>query len=82
MVAEYAYSTRATGHLVPSPCISVCVINPVSQLCDGCHRTLDEIASWTEMTNDQKRMVWHRIQQRIMVQKGVQNSALLQMKNP
>ena len=26
---------------VPSPCVSICVINPNSGLCEGCLRTLD-----------------------------------------
>jgi predicted Fe-S protein YdhL (DUF1289 family) len=77
MVAGYAYSTRAERHLVPSPCISVCVVSPVSRLCEGCHRTLDEIAAWPEMTSVQKRMVWHRIQQRTLAQDEVQNSVVI-----
>jgi predicted Fe-S protein YdhL (DUF1289 family) len=31
---------------IPSPCIGVCRLDPVSGLCAGCMRTLDEIASW------------------------------------
>ena len=40
---------------VPSPCTSVCVIDPVSGVCAGCYRTLDEIAGWIELTNDARR---------------------------
>jgi uncharacterized protein len=29
-----------------TPCIQVCVINPLSALCIGCGRTVDEIAAW------------------------------------
>ena len=29
--------------LVPSPCISVCQMNPATGLCSGCYRTVDEI---------------------------------------
>jgi Predicted Fe-S protein len=29
-----------------SPCTGVCTIDPVSALCRGCARTLDEIAAW------------------------------------
>jgi predicted Fe-S protein YdhL (DUF1289 family) len=49
---------------VPSPCISVCRMNPASGLCDGCLRTLDEIAAWGSMSEDGKREVWLRIEQR------------------
>jgi hypothetical protein len=31
---------------IPSPCVGVCRLDPVSGLCAGCMRTLDEIASW------------------------------------
>jgi predicted Fe-S protein YdhL (DUF1289 family) len=30
----------------PSPCISVCQIDPKSGWCIGCHRTIDEIRDW------------------------------------
>jgi predicted Fe-S protein YdhL (DUF1289 family) len=29
-----------------TPCIQVCVIDPLSALCIGCGRTVDEIAAW------------------------------------
>ena len=32
---------------IASPCTKVCTIDPRSQLCHGCGRTLDEIARWT-----------------------------------
>jgi uncharacterized protein len=38
-----------------SPCISVCTIDPVSGLCAGCYRTLDEIASWIDLDDGAKR---------------------------
>jgi predicted Fe-S protein YdhL (DUF1289 family) len=42
---------------VPSPCIDVCRINPVTGLCDGCLRTIDEIANWSSLDDTQKRAV-------------------------
>lgn len=32
-----------------SPCCQICVIDPASGLCQGCGRTLDEIAGWAMM---------------------------------
>lgn len=32
--------------MVPSPCINVCKMDDQSGLCQGCLRTLDEIAGW------------------------------------
>ena len=42
---------------VASPCTSVCTIDPASGLCAGCLRTLDEIARWGAMDDDEKRAV-------------------------
>ena len=42
---------------VASPCTSVCTIDPSSGLCAGCLRTLDEIARWSAMDDDEKRAV-------------------------
>ena len=42
---------------VASPCTSVCTIDQASGLCAGCFRTLDEIAGWIGLSDDQKRDV-------------------------
>ena len=42
---------------VPSPCINVCKMNPQTQLCEGCFRTLDEIAAWSALGDVEKRAV-------------------------
>jgi predicted Fe-S protein YdhL (DUF1289 family) len=47
-----------------SPCINVCVMNAASGLCDGCLRTLDEIAAWSCASDEQKRRIWLQIRQR------------------
>ena len=43
------------GADVPSPCIKVCKIGAASGLCEGCHRNLEEIASWSGYSAAQKR---------------------------
>ena len=40
-----------------SPCIKVCRVDGVSQLCVGCLRTLTEIANWWSLSDDGKRTV-------------------------
>lgn len=42
---------------VESPCTGICRIAPETDLCLGCKRTLDEIADWRMLTNDEKRAV-------------------------
>ncbi|MFJ2988028.1 DUF1289 domain-containing protein [Collimonas sp. NPDC087041] len=47
-----------------SPCINVCVMSAASGLCDGCQRTIDEIAAWGSASLEQKRHIWQLIRQR------------------
>ena len=42
---------------IASPCNSVCRIDPRTGLCEGCFRTLDEIARWSTIDDAQKRAV-------------------------
>jgi predicted Fe-S protein YdhL (DUF1289 family) len=46
---------------VPSPCIQVCRIDPASGLCQGCLRSLDEIAAWPNLSARDKRLVLDRV---------------------
>lgn len=45
----------------PSPCISVCVLDPASGFCRGCFRTIQEIAGWTMMTRAERLAVLARL---------------------
>ena len=49
---------------VGSPCISVCRIEPHTGLCEGCLRTIDEIASWGTLDDAQRRAIWARLEAR------------------
>lgn len=49
---------------VQSPCINVCKMNPDTRLCEGCLRTLDEIAAWSGLSNEEKRAVLAQIPER------------------
>ncbi|WP_083006517.1 DUF1289 domain-containing protein [Halomonas sp. GT] len=46
-----------------TPCIQVCSIDSTYSLCQGCGRTLDEIACWGSMTEAEKAPVWERLEQ-------------------
>jgi uncharacterized protein len=46
---------------VPSPCINVCKIHQDSGLCEGCWRTLNEIAIWGTASDTVKREIWQKI---------------------
>ena len=64
--------TSIQGGPVPSPCISVCVIDERTGLCTGCQRTLDEIAAWSVLDDTDRLNVWTRIGLR----RAAQNAAL------
>jgi uncharacterized protein len=49
---------------VPSPCINVCRMNAATGWCDGCLRTIDEIANWSLLDDAEKRAVWDAIDTR------------------
>ncbi|WP_395669840.1 DUF1289 domain-containing protein [Rhodoferax sp.] len=59
-----AREARLGAGAVPSPCISVCRMDPKTTLCEGCYRTMDEICQWAQATDTDKRQVWARIAQR------------------
>ncbi len=54
---------------VASPCISVCQMNPANSLCEGCLRTIDEIAHWGLFDDDEKRAVWSQLEARRATQR-------------
>ncbi len=46
---------------VRSPCVSVCRMDAASGLCEGCLRTIGEIAGWADMDTPDRLAVWQRI---------------------
>lgn len=50
--------------MVASPCINVCKMHPVTGLCLGCFRTLDEIATWSRIDDAARDDILARIAQR------------------
>jgi predicted Fe-S protein YdhL (DUF1289 family) len=49
---------------VASPCVDVCRMNAETGFCEGCFRTIDEIASWSVYDDDEKRAVLARVDSR------------------
>ena len=49
---------------IPSPCVSVCRIDPASGWCVGCLRTLDEIAAWGSLADGAKLAILNDIERR------------------
>lgn len=46
---------------VPSPCVNVCRMSAVTGYCEGCQRTIGEIARWSAYSDHQKRAVLVRL---------------------
>lgn len=46
---------------VPSPCINKC--QRFGNICMGCYRSMEEIANWQTMTNEQKRDYYLKIKE-------------------
>ena len=44
-----------------SPCIQLCKIDGLTKKCAGCGRTLDEIARWSTMTNDERIKIMNKL---------------------
>jgi predicted Fe-S protein YdhL (DUF1289 family) len=40
--------------VVESPCVNWCEMDPITGLCFGCSRTIDEIARWSALSDDQQ----------------------------
>jgi len=51
--------------LIQTPCINVCKIDPRTRLCEGCGRTLDEIARWGSMSDAERTRVMSALPERM-----------------
>jgi len=47
-----------------SPCTGVCRIDPRNGCCEGCQRTLDEIAGWSQASDADKHRILRRVAER------------------
>ncbi len=50
---------------VSTPCIKVCVIDAASKLCEGCGRTLAEIAQWGGLSETERRAIMAALPERL-----------------
>ncbi len=64
LIAARAYQISANGlflsksEAIPSPCVSVCRMTPDGGHCEGCFRSLDEIARWSQAGHAARRAIW------------------------
>jgi predicted Fe-S protein YdhL (DUF1289 family) len=48
-----------------TPCVKICVLDPVRQLCSGCGRTLDEIAGWSALSDEARAHIMAQLAARM-----------------
>jgi predicted Fe-S protein YdhL (DUF1289 family) len=50
---------------ISTPCVKVCVLDPISALCIGCGRTTAEIAAWGTMSEPDRLTVMAGLGERL-----------------
>ncbi|WP_198014422.1 DUF1289 domain-containing protein [Leptospira fainei] len=50
--------------MVRSPCIKLCQMDPITGLCEGCFRTLQEIGMWTSYSEEERKQIRIELQRR------------------
>jgi uncharacterized protein len=50
---------------VSTPCVNVCILDPLSALCIGCGRTAAEIGAWPTMSEAERVAVMGCLPQRL-----------------
>jgi predicted Fe-S protein YdhL (DUF1289 family) len=48
--------------MTASPCIAVCRLDPATQLCIGCGRSIAEIASWPDLSDAERKAIMRRLE--------------------
>ncbi|MFM8866158.1 MAG: DUF1289 domain-containing protein [Limnohabitans sp.] len=75
-VAEMAQQVpHEAGPHLPSPCQSVCIMHPETGWCEGCLRSLAEIADWSRMDKPAKLAVWAQLPARLQARIDLDNAA-------
>ena len=52
VTTDMASSDKPVASKLPSPCVSICQMDPQDGVCLGCYRTRAEIAAWRSMDQD------------------------------
>jgi predicted Fe-S protein YdhL (DUF1289 family) len=55
---------RTLDTSIPSPCVSVCMIDDRNGWCLGCKRTIDEIRDWPILSAEEKTAILEEIEAR------------------
>ncbi len=50
---------------IASPCIDVCDVDSTGQYCIGCGRSMDEIAAWLTVSDEQRLAIMDELPERL-----------------
>ncbi len=50
--------------MIISPCLKLCQMDPQTEQCAGCRRTLAEIAAWGSMSDAERQVVMEDLPRR------------------
>jgi predicted Fe-S protein YdhL (DUF1289 family) len=50
---------------ISSPCSRICIVDPATGICEGCGRTLAEIARWGTMNEAERRAIMAGLDERM-----------------
>lgn len=64
LAAELTEQGARLAKPVPSPCRNVCRMDAASGYCEGCLRTIEEIAGWSSASDEDKRRIWAQLPRR------------------
>lgn len=53
--------------MIETPCVNICTLDARSGLCQGCGRTIDEIARWGTMSPEERKRVMLELPERCPV---------------
>lgn len=60
---------------ISTPCVKICIIDPPSGLCQGCGRTVAEIASWSRLSEDDRLSVMATLPGRLAASRAARMAA-------
>ena len=49
---------------IESPCVKICIIHPSERLCTGCHRTIEEISTWSRLPKIERDKIINELPER------------------
>ena len=68
---DMASSDRPVATKLPSPCVSICQMDPQDGVCLGCYRTRAEIAAWRSMDQGDQLALLEVLRDRRVAATGV-----------